>query len=96
MFTGVVDGTDRGRRRVTVSLEVDTVFKGDISSSPTEVVTATDDCGLDPSRGRSYLVFATERRDSAFWDYCRELAPPAGLAEKLASRASFMETVPVV
>jgi tryptophan halogenase len=36
---------------------------------------------------RDFLVLhykATERRDSAFWDYCRELAPPAGLAEKLA------------
>jgi tryptophan halogenase len=27
---------------------------------------------------------ATQRRDTAFWDYCRMLAPPPGLAEKLA------------
>ncbi|MDR6787679.1 tryptophan halogenase [Sphingomonas sp. BE138] len=36
---------------------------------------------------RDFLVLhykATERRDSAFWDYCRTLAPPPELAEKLA------------
>ena len=36
---------------------------------------------------RDFLVLhycATERADSAFWDYCRNLEPPEGLAEKLA------------
>jgi tryptophan halogenase len=36
---------------------------------------------------RDFLVLhykATERNDSAFWDYCRTLPPPDGLAEKLA------------
>jgi tryptophan 7-halogenase len=36
---------------------------------------------------RDFLVLhykATERRDTAFWDYCRELEPPPGLADKLA------------
>jgi tryptophan halogenase len=35
---------------------------------------------------RDFLVLhykATERNDTAFWDYCRTLPPPAGLAEKL-------------
>lgn len=35
---------------------------------------------------RDFLVLhykATTRNDSAFWDYCRELPPPDGLAEKL-------------
>lgn len=36
---------------------------------------------------RDFLVLhykATERNDSPFWDYCRTLEPPLGLAEKLA------------
>jgi tryptophan halogenase len=36
---------------------------------------------------RDFLVLhysATERDDSEFWNYCRNLAPPDGLAEKLA------------
>ncbi len=36
---------------------------------------------------RDFLILhykATERTDTAFWDYCRTLAPPAGLADKLA------------
>jgi tryptophan halogenase len=36
---------------------------------------------------RDFLVLhykATERDDSPFWNYCRTLEPPAGLAEKLA------------
>ncbi|WP_022686067.1 tryptophan halogenase family protein [Sphingomonas phyllosphaerae] len=36
---------------------------------------------------RDFLVLhykATQRRDTAFWDYCRTLAPPPGLADKLA------------
>ena len=36
---------------------------------------------------RDFLVLhycATERDDSPFWDYCRNLDPPAGLKEKLA------------
>jgi tryptophan 7-halogenase len=36
---------------------------------------------------RDFLVLhykATERNDSPFWDYCRTLDPPAGLADKLA------------
>ena len=36
---------------------------------------------------RDFLVLhykATERDDSAFWNYCRTLEPPDGLAEKLA------------
>ncbi|MHC9419925.1 tryptophan halogenase family protein [Sphingomonas citri] len=36
---------------------------------------------------RDFLVLhykATERRDSPFWDYCRTLDPPPGLADKLA------------
>jgi tryptophan halogenase len=36
---------------------------------------------------RDFLVLhykATERDDSPFWDYCRTLPPPAGLADKLA------------
>ncbi|MBB3349240.1 tryptophan halogenase family protein [Sphingomonas sp. BK069] len=36
---------------------------------------------------RDFLVLhykATERRDSPFWDYCRSLEPPPGLADKLA------------
>jgi tryptophan halogenase len=36
---------------------------------------------------RDFLVLhfkATERDDSEFWDYCRTLPPPEGLAEKLA------------
>ncbi|WP_114521727.1 tryptophan halogenase family protein [Altererythrobacter sp. ZODW24] len=36
---------------------------------------------------RDFLVLhykATERDDSEFWNYCRELEPPAGLTEKLA------------
>ena len=36
---------------------------------------------------RDFLVLhykATERNDSAFWDYCRTLEPPPGLADKLA------------
>jgi tryptophan 7-halogenase len=36
---------------------------------------------------RDFLVLhyrATERNDTPFWDYCRTLEPPAGLAEKLA------------
>ena len=36
---------------------------------------------------RDFLVLhysATERDDSPYWDYCRNIAPPAGLAEKLA------------
>jgi tryptophan halogenase len=36
---------------------------------------------------RDFLVLhyrATERDDTPFWDYCRTLEPPAGLAEKLA------------
>lgn len=35
---------------------------------------------------RDFLVLhykATERNDSSFWNYCRTLAPPPGLAEKL-------------
>ncbi len=35
---------------------------------------------------RDFLVLhyrATERNDTAFWDYCRTLDPPEGLAEKL-------------
>jgi len=36
---------------------------------------------------RDFLVLhysATERDDSEFWNYCRNIAPPEGLAEKLA------------
>jgi tryptophan halogenase len=36
---------------------------------------------------RDFLVLhykATERSDSEFWNYCRELEPPSGLMEKLA------------
>jgi tryptophan halogenase len=36
---------------------------------------------------RDFLVLhycATERGDTAFWDYCRNIEPPEGLAEKLA------------
>jgi tryptophan halogenase len=36
---------------------------------------------------RDFLVLhykATERNDSAFWDYCRTLEPPPGLTDKLA------------
>lgn len=36
---------------------------------------------------RDFLVLhysATERDDSDYWNYCRNIAPPAGLAEKLA------------
>ncbi|WP_420136627.1 tryptophan halogenase family protein [Sphingomonas sp.] len=36
---------------------------------------------------RDFLILhykATERADTAFWDYCRTLEPPPGLAEKLA------------
>jgi tryptophan halogenase len=36
---------------------------------------------------RDFLVLhykATERNDSEFWNYCRELEPPSGLMEKLA------------
>ncbi len=36
---------------------------------------------------RDFLVLhykATQRRDTAFWDYCRTLAPPPGLADKMA------------
>jgi tryptophan halogenase len=36
---------------------------------------------------RDFLVLhykATERNDSPFWDYCRTLEPPPGLADKLA------------
>jgi tryptophan 7-halogenase len=36
---------------------------------------------------RDFLVLhykATERNDSPFWDYCRNLEPPPGLADKLA------------
>ncbi|MDH7970777.1 tryptophan 7-halogenase [Sphingomonas sp. AR_OL41] len=36
---------------------------------------------------RDFLVLhykATERDDTAFWDYCRTLPPPAGLADKLS------------
>ncbi|WP_305098377.1 tryptophan halogenase family protein [Croceibacterium aestuarii] len=36
---------------------------------------------------RDFLLLhynATKRDDSPFWDYCRNLAPPKGLAEKLA------------
>jgi tryptophan 7-halogenase len=36
---------------------------------------------------RDFLVLhykATERNDSPFWDYCRTLEPPSGLADKLA------------
>ncbi|WP_277979063.1 tryptophan halogenase family protein [Sphingomonas phyllosphaerae] len=36
---------------------------------------------------RDFLVLhykVTERRDSPFWDYCRTLEPPLGLADKLA------------
>jgi tryptophan halogenase len=36
---------------------------------------------------RDFLVLhysATERDDSPYWDYCRNIEPPAGLAEKLA------------
>jgi tryptophan halogenase len=36
---------------------------------------------------RDFLVLhyrATERDDTAFWDYCRNLDPPEGLAEKLS------------
>jgi tryptophan halogenase len=36
---------------------------------------------------RDFLVLhykATERNDSRFWDYCRTLEPPPGLADKLA------------
>ena len=38
-------------------------------------------------RIRDFIILhykATERRDSAFWNYCRTLAPPPGLADKLA------------
>ena len=40
---------------------------------------------------RDFLVLhykATERDDSPFWDYCRTLPPPPGLAEKLAMFAT--------
>jgi tryptophan 7-halogenase len=36
---------------------------------------------------RDFLVLhykATERNDSPFWNYCREMAPPTGLSDKLA------------
>jgi tryptophan halogenase len=36
---------------------------------------------------RDFLVLhymATERDDSEYWNYCRNIAPPEGLAEKLA------------
>jgi tryptophan halogenase len=36
---------------------------------------------------RDFLVLhycAVERDDTAFWDYCRNIAPPEGLAEKMA------------
>ena len=36
---------------------------------------------------RDFLVLhymATKRNDTSYWDYCRNITPPAGLAEKLA------------
>lgn len=55
--------------------------------SPTEIARFNFESVRDYADIRDFLVLhyrATERDDSEFWRYCRNLAPPPGLAEKLA------------
>ena len=60
VFTGVLLGEERGNRRSTLALEVDRVFKGDVGTSPIEVASPTDSCGLRLSPDQTYVVFAVD------------------------------------
>lgn len=55
--------------------------------SPREIQRFNDETERDYIDIRDFLVLhykASERDDSEFWRYCRELEPPEGLAEKFA------------
>ncbi|MBN8807845.1 MAG: tryptophan 7-halogenase [Sphingomonas sp.] len=54
---------------------------------PVEIARFNADSAREYEDIRDFLVLhynATERDDTPFWDYCRTLAPPPGLADKLA------------
>ncbi|MGH3347274.1 MAG: hypothetical protein ACRDO4_09850 [Nocardioides sp.] len=63
VFQGVLTGQADGRRRTTYTLDVDRIFQGTLTESPTDVVSdARSSCGLGRLRvDRDYLVFATSR-----------------------------------
>ena len=63
----------------------------DCGFSPVEIARFNDETEREYSDIRDFLVLhyrATERDDSEFWRYCRNLDPPDGLKEKLEMFAS--------
>lgn len=60
VFTGVMVGQQRDRRRVELAFRVERVYKGEVTSDTVDVASPTDRCGLTLVDDRRYVVFAVD------------------------------------
>lgn len=99
VFTGVLLGEERGNRRSTLALDVDRVFKGDVTADPAEVASPTDSCGLRLTEAQEYVVFAAEGATGLVSEKCygttraRERTV-AAVERVLGQGAPFQEPAP--